>query len=439
MAKDIPVGKKSLLDRVTGKKQTETLPVPPAATTMPPRQVPGIKGTPPLPVGKVTQTAGPRMTPQEYAAMTSVGWHEGDPIPQDMAAIFSQAQKDMLADASEVILPVPADTPPLVHQTVPIESLPPSEQARLNKIRQSMTEALLSERQQQEQANREAQMANLPPGVREAIELAEKVTKQETRNIPVEDDITEKGYPLPDTLVAQQAKRSGLRPQAEPKAAPRVKKVEAPPFVAEEEEVLPQESATGLTPSAPPPCPHCGWDPTREDIPEPEYHDKMSFLQALLGQKPYLKEYPLFGGAVRVTFRTLTTQEADACWKQANCDSRRLNFTSELDLHEKVNRYRVYMQTLRMESREFDHELPDGLSEDYNPNANAHWTFDPSDVPEGETPLPLVEEYMLKHVMRTEALGRAVTMICQQFNRLVSKMEAMVDNSDFWNPTEEQP
>lgn len=442
MAKEIALGKKNpLLDRVTGKKPASgSMPVPPPA-----RQIPGTSGTPPLPVGKVVQTQGKRLTAEELRVMQSVGWKEGDPIPQNMAAILDAAAAEMIADANEFVTPVPLDTPPVRDTTVPIESLPASERARISKIQQDMRQALAQENQERQLQQEQREMSQLPPSVREAAMLASKTSKQ-TQNAPtieVDDDISKARQP------AAQARRPEARPQA--RQAPTTGVATNPSaadFVAgqyqtrEQAEAYAQEvknwegepAATGAAPSVQI-CRHCGWNQAQEDIPEPDYHDKMAFLQSVLGQKPFVKEYDLYGGAVQVTFRTLSTQEADACWKQVNHDVLKRNLTSELDMHEKVQRYRTCMQTLRLTSREFDHEQPDGLTSVYNPNATAFWTFDPESIPEGETPLPLVEEYMFKHVFRTETVGRTVTVILQQFNRLVAKMEAMVDNADFWKAT----
>jgi hypothetical protein len=57
---------------------------------------------------------------------------------------------------------------------------------------------------------------------------------------------------------------------------------------------------------------------------------------------------------------------------------------------------------------------------------------------DGETPLLLIEDYIFANVLKTEAMFRVVNTACNQFNRLVARLEAMADDSDFWRPTEEQ-
>ena len=46
-----------------------------------------------------------------------------------------------------------------------------------------------------------------------------------------------------------------------------------------------------------------------------------------------------------------------------------------------------------------------------------------------------IEEYVLTKVLKTEHLQRVIGHTCNKFNRLVSKLEASVDNENFWNET----
>ena len=46
-----------------------------------------------------------------------------------------------------------------------------------------------------------------------------------------------------------------------------------------------------------------------------------------------------------------------------------------------------------------------------------------------------IQNYINGHVLKTEHLLRAVTFECQKFNRLAAKLEARVDDSDFWKET----
>jgi hypothetical protein len=171
------------------------------------------------------------------------------------------------------------------------------------------------------------------------------------------------------------------------------------------------------------------WDLQVPDNTAPTDLDKQSYLQSLLGDKPYLKEYVLLGGSLTITFRTLTTREIDACFKQAYAARTAGKVDSMADFYELVQRFKLYLQLVRVKSTEFDHELPDGLSVETNPNAETFWEF-----PEGEPVEPLleVEKYIFKNVLKTDTLSRLTNVRCAHFNRLVSKLEVLTDNPDFW-------
>jgi hypothetical protein len=168
-------------------------------------------------------------------------------------------------------------------------------------------------------------------------------------------------------------------------------------------------------------------------VPEPSDSEKQSFLQSILGRRSFIKEYELLGGALKVRFRTLTTREIDTVYQQVDYERGRGEIVSREDYWERINRYRLYLQTCRLESNTFLEDLPDGYSEAANPRAEAYWRF--AEPPPGATGLPAIEEYFMTTIFPTEQLHRSVQATCGRFNRLVARLEALVDNSDFWKPT----
>lgn len=182
-------------------------------------------------------------------------------------------------------------------------------------------------------------------------------------------------------------------------------------------------------------CPHCNWDLALADIPEPPHEEKMAFVAAMLGEKPYAKTYDLMAGRLKITFRTLMPRELDACFKQVLVEQSRDEIKTVPDYWEKVNRYRLYLQLQRVEAPgAYDHEMPDGLSAWCSPHADAYWEF-PEDEKE---PLKLIDDHMNSVVLTSESIARIAQTYCGKFNRLVAKMEAMVEDSDFWKATGEQ-
>lgn len=184
-------------------------------------------------------------------------------------------------------------------------------------------------------------------------------------------------------------------------------------------------------------CPHCGFDLSQEAVPEPSYHEKQAFLQAMLGQKPFVKTYTPFDSKICLTFRTLTTREVDKIYAQVLQESRAGQVPTPLDYWERINRYRLYLQLVRLELADGVIDLPAGFTPATNPHADSHWELPQSDD-KNYTGLTAVDEYINSDVLCTETLQRVAQNACAQFNRLVSKLEALMDHKDFWRKTEEQ-
>ena len=171
------------------------------------------------------------------------------------------------------------------------------------------------------------------------------------------------------------------------------------------------------------------------DIPEPDVVERQAFVQSVLGLKPFPKQYSLLGGAVRVTFRTLTAQEIDAVYAHAFSERQTSELQTTEDFWERINRLRMFLQLAKVESSAFQHNLPEGLSKETNSSATSYWE-EAGDV---GLVFKKMEDRILSEVMPTESMNRMVTNTCGRFNRLVSKMEAMVDRSDFWSETASPP
>lgn len=185
-------------------------------------------------------------------------------------------------------------------------------------------------------------------------------------------------------------------------------------------------------------CPRCAWDLSMPNGPEPEYMDKLKFVTAMLASKPFHKQYALMNGSLIVTFRTLRPREIDACYEQIVHDTTTGKIKFQGDIVEMVNRYRFYLQLVELKTKTvdgFNHEFPEGFTQSTNKKATTFWEL-PADLPEGSRGLEVVEDYMISEIFETESLHRMVAATCREFNRLVAQMEAMVDNENFWKPTE---
>jgi hypothetical protein len=180
-------------------------------------------------------------------------------------------------------------------------------------------------------------------------------------------------------------------------------------------------------------CPNCHWLLANKVETEPTNPDKVAFLQAILGQKSFVRTYTLFDGGLRVTFRNLTIGELDIVFRQVYRERDEGRIQSTQDFFERVSRLRMYLQLQRLQSLgQFDHELPDGLTAETSPNATALW-----ELPEGgkDELMPAIEQYVLNKVLPNESLFRVVMRELGSFNRLAARLEVLSGDDSFWKAT----
>jgi len=464
MAKEIDLT--SLKKRVTAQEPPRVVPPQPTRAdpssmrTAPPASQRGPAGPPiPLPEGRAIPApagGGLALTLEERRVLEEHGWQEGQPIPEGIQKVAAQIKQE--ADQP----PDYSGVKPQIAETVNIEDLDSQEQAR---YRQMIDETLAAH--QPAGSTEPPPPGTPPPPSSEAILGASPAEPMTMASQAVPGWKPPQGsafhgvqpsMPNPQAQVTQGQPAAVAPPQAanqeeiavEVDLPPRMDEVSQPTVTAAEQppplppQAAPaepepeEESATGLG-SPMTTCPQCEWPLDMPAIPEPEYGEKQAFLQSVLGQVPFTKQYDLLGGALTVVFRTLTIQEVDQIYKQAAYEFEKQPTWTRIDYFERVNRYRLYLQVVSLRSRDgkIAHEMPDGLSEEANPNASAYWKLpDPEDT--RATAIPIIEEFFLKEVLRTEMLNRAIGTLCSKFNRLVAKLEAVIDNSDFWKRTGEQ-
>jgi hypothetical protein len=405
--------KDELIRRVTSQGQKlPQVPLPAGGYTT--------KGNPPLPPGRaIAERTASSLTPMERQHLENIGWDDSMPLPIHMADFVAKVQADILSRQHEVILPVDPTKPPAqAGEAIPYDKCSPEHKARLRQVLERMKQ---NEQLEKEQALDAERMASMPQGVQNAYQMASTPSRA-AAEAQVEDDLL--GQP--------QAPQNAPQARPEPATAP----AEPPPAAT---------SPTGAQ-LLNPYCAHCGWDQSLPDVPEPPYAKRLAFLHTVLGQQNFTDEMPLYGGSIVVTFRTLNVPELEVAYAQAFRDRELGRARTDLDFYERINRYRLLMQMTHIrttvEGKGFVHQLPTGVTAATSPDETHRWdNFDK--LPEGEiavgdTILTRVEAYIVKNVLKTEQLFRNVNSACNQFNRMVSKMEAMSDNTDFWKPTEEQ-
>ena len=326
-----------------------------------------------------------------------------------------QAASRMLIEENNKFVPtVDTSIPPAVMNMVDISQLPPAEQQRIRGI---MAEAL---------------QTTVPKPVVRAAPAAQPISEEE--------------------LVTMGSQRIDTRkPANEYSFSTAVQEEVADPYLVVPDPPVTLEPPTphnhptaqsGNNTGAEVPlldCPHCGWDLTRTDIPEPTNKQKQTFLHAILGQIPYTETYPLLGDKLYVRFRTLNTAETDQIFYQAVADREKKiknNVVQHpLDFQETVQRYRLVLQliSLQADSLQLNVVLPEGLDPESNPKAKNFYEVE--DLQGEKTALPAILNYFLQNVFANETIMRITGQKLNEFNRTVAKMEAMADNSNFWKTT----
>ena len=229
---------------------------------------------------------------------------------------------------------------------------------------------------------------------------------------------------------------------------PAADSVPLPPMADESPETATEVEADNTTTTTAPAtlrklCVHCGWDQARPPIAEPDGVDKLVFLKAILGQKLFEKQFTLLGGSLRIKFRSLTVREIDELYAEAFQQSKQGRVNNPADFYETINRHRLFLQLASLQAAEniLHISLPDGLTVQTNPDAKQHWesflaTKQAQEPGNADKSLLLrVQDYMLTHVLKTESMHRLAAITCNQFNQYVAKLEACVDDPNFWNAT----
>ncbi len=173
-------------------------------------------------------------------------------------------------------------------------------------------------------------------------------------------------------------------------------------------------------------CPHCGWDTRNRELVEITEDDKLHFVQSILGAIRFKKSYELFGGALKITFRALSTAESDMAYKQLIVDAQddiQTKVLSDSSFYWRtLMAYRSVMAIERIESEKNILEIPE-ISE---------IEVDPKAYSKPNTKLFALFDDLVEQIMPTEALRHAITHIFVEFQSLCDKLQAMAEAKDFW-------
>ena len=335
----------------------------------------------PLPAGTVQ-----RFLPAEAAALEAVGWTEGDPIP-DLSSLIAAIKADN--EAPPVIDLGTAVKKPVEQD---INDLPPEQRAKLLSDVQEMIARgkALAEQQQNSLAEPSAD------GVNEAILQAS--TGQERFRV---------------TLNKPEVKKASETPAD----------TATPATEAEQ----PTESPTGLD-AGPERCTNCGFDHKSDTPADVTEEDKRGFLAMLHGGR-FIKEYEIYGGTVKITFRTLTQKELDMTLVQTGCDMRNGLVTIPTDA-EYMRRVQNYEQVLAI------HRIVVGNKVETMPELKDVLVDTPKPDDPINTPLSAYYTYVMDNYVESSTMLRLITVLHMRFKALVQRLELNMHNVDFFSGIE---
>lgn len=342
---------------------------------------------PPLPVGMPMRVDAKGLTPMEKENLLQIGWKPGDPIPDNLAEQVAALQIQAKREATDIsTMPPPAapDLPPLkMPKEIDIAQLPDQERAKLQAALKEVGDTATA----MEEARKNAPPPTVSPGVRNA---AMGIVDREVK---IEDDLKEtREERINETKSDTAIPESGTTTQDQAKL-----------------------------------CPHCSYDLSRPDDTEVTEPDKQTFLQATLGNVPWVKAFSLLNDQLHVTIRQLRPVEVDACYMQGHHEADTGKHKTAADFWEQVNRYRMVLQLTDLRSAQNITSFPNSLED---------WGGKPEDP--NPTTLPEILSQVYEKAIMTESVNRILFGTIQRFNRLVAKLEANVENSDFWKATDSQ-
>ena len=175
-------------------------------------------------------------------------------------------------------------------------------------------------------------------------------------------------------------------------------------------------------------CPVCGWDRSKSLKEQPTDEDKKEYVRSVLGERPFERDFQIFGGEVVLRFRELTAVESSI-------------LRMEMEKRVALGRYRTKdaiavafiqlraMTTLAKISR------PKGKTTDFNVVRNlvdalaARGTVTVSDI--GKTELEVLEEKLF--TSKPESLVRACAICLQKFEDILTVLGSRATDADFYS------
>lgn len=355
-------------------------PKPTAAGDYKPRTIPGL-GQVPLRPGEVV------MVDSEKKDLIPIGWQDGDPVPPGLAAQIAKARQEAFDDVRSGRLPGFENLSPLkVPEAIPIDKLPPEKQAALRQMMADWKEMV---------KNPQADLSGLHPSILQAMKVAGETMGQ-------------KKYEVFDS---------------------RKEKAAAPPPLpsAPATEVPPPDGPAIESAALPPHCPRCGWDQKLPAAVEPGSDDKANFLIAVMGGKPFVKQYRLFGGRIVATFRQFRSTDSDLVRQQLSADQRDGRILNFNDMSQLGADYRTALSLFLLETGSGTLNIAQAVDSVIDsPGPEDRIAGDVTILPQ------LVKKLKSREPFNIASTWNALAATVDQFMAMLDTLERRAEQPDFW-------
>lgn len=193
-----------------------------------------------------------------------------------------------------------------------------------------------------------------------------------------------------------------------------------------------EERSSAFDPLAPPVilpfCQRCGWDMRNKFDVKVTDKDKHDFVISILGGTRFKRDFPLMGGKLVITFRSMLAEENNLVHRQLILDQQNKEIVTEPEWFLRFFEYRL---ACSLESLSDD----DGKKIAIVPELSEFPFQPPPDNPL-QTPINQLLQYVNKTVLPHEVTRRLVGTHLRQFQRLVEALEAMALDPSFWEGIE---
>jgi hypothetical protein len=384
---------------------------------------------------------------EDKQQLRHIGWEEGQQIPPDFAKRIKAAQNRAQQEADQAHDELVEEGRRRggrvkVGRELNLSELPPAEQAELRDALATYQSHIKTE--QAQRAATAAQEARVVPNADPSVEAAHRASLAAEDQAGLQVTAHYEGPPLPEVEVrmpgTQPPTSSELPPELHPREGAEIAGVEnIAPFVThpgapQAPAPPPQPQATqsplddttvdvgGTAPVTH--CPRCMWDVRQSWVLETTEADKQQFVGAILGGSRFSRAVSVMGGRLQITYRSLTSEETDLCFKQLGIDLRQGRIMDDGQYFMQLQVYRLAMSVERIENgnNECLVEIPPLFDIPYDAPAAGH----------EETRLVPLVAWFNDAAVPQESLRRIVAQHHRQFQRLVEGLEAMTAEPDFW-------